>query len=574
MEKEKRKKKVMTDISSVRLQKLKISFDLTTLNLIIAFIYKESVLRTRKTLSNINKLFNSIDEKTYIDNPALNDRVWIIKKTLYARLIEGYESNADFLMSYLKNDIECSEYAKSIIDDIPLMKITHEESKYLIKKLDDTLEYGYVVTLKDIMRSILDQIDDGDFKTYKAVQEDLYDISTSIINIKRNTMSLGSDNTFSLQEELFDIVVEDALQKLKDRNRIFITGIQRWNTILSPGYLAKRLYTYLAFPGKGKSTVLLKTALDIRKYNKNIQPKDPDKRPAVLFLTLENDIAETVERIYNMTVDSDDIRNYSAEQIKKKLKKEGQLELTKDNNIDIIIKEYKNRELDTNDLYGIINDLADEGVEVVTLIIDYMKRIRPAEKASDEKTELKNISNELKEIAKFFDIPVITAQQLNRSGASVVDAALQAKKEDVTRLVGRDSIAGAWEILENSDWTCIVNPETKIDTGELFLTFKLLKRRYKSTEDSNKLRRLEYFNQPFETNSEIKLIDDINLPKPLALESLATQFAPTEDKRGATNATNRSSKDKSYDINKKDKSVFDDPDLGFEPFNFDKISNY
>ena len=40
----------------------------------------------------------------------------------------------------------------------------------------------------------------------------------------------------------------------------------------------------------------------------------------------------------------------------------------------------------------------------------------------------------------------ITAQQLNRSGASVVDAALQANKEDVTRLVGRDAIAGAWEI--------------------------------------------------------------------------------------------------------------------------------
>lgn len=40
----------------------------------------------------------------------------------------------------------------------------------------------------------------------------------------------------------------------------------------------------------------------------------------------------------------------------------------------------------------------------------------------------------------------ISAQQLNRTGASVVDAALQAKKEDVTRLVGRDAIAGAWEI--------------------------------------------------------------------------------------------------------------------------------
>jgi hypothetical protein len=364
---------------------------------------------------------------------------------------------------------------------------------------------------------------------------------------------------------MFDTVIEDSLQKLKDRNRILITGIQRLNTILAPGYQSKRLYTYLAFPGKGKSTILLMSALDIKKYNKDIKPKNPDKRPAVLFLTLENDIAETVERIYNMAVDTDDIRNYSAKQIKRKLKNEGQLELTEGNNIDIIIKEYKNRELDTNDLYSIINDLGDEGIEVICLIVDYMKRIRPAERANDEKTELKNISNELKELAKFFDIPVITAQQLNRAGASVIDAALQAKKEDVTRLVGRDAIAGAWEIQENSDVTIIINPEVKMDTSELFMTFKLLKRRYRSTESNDRLRRLDYFNHPFEAGSEIRLIPDVDLPKPLSLESLATKFEPVEDKRGKKNAIERE------DNSKKKK---DNEDLSFEPFDFDKSSQY
>lgn len=439
-------KKNMIDVKSIRLKKLKIKFDITTLNMIIAFIYKESVLRTRKTLSNIYKLFDNIDETLYEDNIYLSSRIWIIKKTLQARLFDGIETNNEYVMEYCKNDLECTDIIADIINDIPNQKISHEESKYLVKKIDDALEFGYTITIKDVMKQILNQIDDGEFKTYKAVQEDLYSIATAIINIKRNIASLGSDQTFSLQEEQFDAVIEDAVQKLRDRNRIFLTGIQRLNTILSPGYMSKRLYTYLAFPGKGKSTILLKSALDIRKYNKDIKPKDPDKRPAVLFLTLENDIAETVERIFNMSVSADDIRNYSPKQVKQILRKKGQLTLSDDNNIDIIIKEYKNREIDTNDLYSIINDLSDEGVEVIALIIDYMKRIRPAERASDEKTELKNISNELKEIAKFFDFPCITAQQLNRSGASIVDAALQANKEDVTRLVGRDAIAGAWEI--------------------------------------------------------------------------------------------------------------------------------
>ena len=166
------------------------------------------------------------------------------------------------------DDVECDEFkAETLKTILETKKISHDESKYLIKKIDDTLEFGYTITVKDIMKQILNSIDDGDFKSYRGVSEDLYSIATSIINIKRNTASLGSDQTFSLRDEMFETVIEDAVQKLKDRNRIFITGIQRLNTILAPGYLSKRLYTYLAFQGKGKSTILLKSALDIRKYN-------------------------------------------------------------------------------------------------------------------------------------------------------------------------------------------------------------------------------------------------------------------------------------------------------------------
>lgn len=398
-------KKYSNQTAYIELKLLKVKFDISTLDRTIAFIYKDSVLRTRKTLSNIYRLMNSIDPKVYEDNVNLKSRYWIIKKTIAARLYEGYESSTDFLISYLKDDVECNDDIVDILDCIPDMTITHEESKYLIRKLDDALEFGYVISAREVMLQILNSIDECDIKTYKSIQDDLYHIATTIINIKRSVVSLGSEQTFSLQDDIFDVVVDDVMNKLKDKNRIFITGIQRLNTLLSPGYLSKRLYIYLALPGKGKSTILLKSALDIKKYN-NVETKDPDKRPAVLFITMENDIAETIERIYNMEVDSDDIRNYTAKQIKKKLKKEGKLELTANSGIDIIIKEYKNREIDTNDLYGIINDLSDTGAEVITLILDYIKRIRPAERANDEKTELKNISNELKELAKYFDIPV------------------------------------------------------------------------------------------------------------------------------------------------------------------------
>lgn len=564
--------KRMLSMKDIKLKPLKIKFNVTTLDMVIAFIYKDSVLRTRKTLSNIFKLFNSLDMSNYNDNPELYNRVWIIKKTLEGKLYQGFESD-EFLSQYCLDHPECDEYKADIIKFMGNKKITHEESKHLIKKLDDTLEFGYTVTVKDIMMQLLNKIDDGDFRTYREINEDLYNIANSIISINRSTSSLNSDQTFSLQDETFEQVIEDAVQKLKDRNRIFITGIQRWNTILSPGYLSKRLYTYLAFPGKGKSTILLKSALDIRKYNAGIKTKDPDKRPAVLFLTLENDIPETVERLYNMAVDSDDLRNYTPKQVIKKIRNNG-FKLTDNDNIDIIIKEYKNRELDTNDLYTIIQDLNDDGVEVITLIVDYLKRVRPAEKAASEKEELKNITNELKELAKFFDIPVISAQQLNRNASSVVDAALQAKKEDVTRLVGRDGIAGAWEIIENSDVVIIINPEVKSDTNELFLTFKLLKRRYRSSEEDEKLRRLEYFNHPFHPENGIKLIDDIEFAKPLSLESLSTKFEAVDDKRGKTNAIERESKEEPSNDQKDKKKKKQSFDEEFEPFDIDKAANF
>lgn len=442
-------------LANLRTSKLKIRMDITTLDMVIAFLYKDSVLRTRKALSNIDKLFKSIDMSIYKENEDIDilNRIWIITKTLDAKLREGF-ANDEIIKQYCKDREDCDDYKASLIDILTKkgQKITYEESKYLLKQIDDRLQFGYAITLKEIVEEILSLLDPSDVKSYKSIAEDLSQIGNAIVNIKRKGNSLDAEQTFSLQEEVFQSVVCDALTRLKNRNRIFVTGIKYLNVILAPGYMGGRLYTYLAFPGGGKSQILLKAATDIRKYNSGIQCENPDNRPAVLFITMENSIEETVERIFNMLASDDDIRNYTEKQVCRMLREQGHLELTDKDNIDIIIKYYPNRSIDTNDLYGIIQDLEDDGVEVVALILDYLKRIRPAEPAESEKAELKNITNELKTLATYYRIPVITAQQLNRTASAIIDSAIQAKKEDVTRLIGRDGVAGAWEI-KNFLWS-------------------------------------------------------------------------------------------------------------------------
>lgn len=112
-----------------------------------------------------------------------------------------------------------------------------------------------------------------------------------------------------------------------------------------------------------------------------------------------------------------------------------------------------------------------------------------------------------------------------------------------------------------------------MDTNERYMTFKLLKRRYRSVEENEKLRTLDYFNHPFELGNDIRLIDDIELPQSVSLESLANSFGPDDKNsennkisdRGTKNATEREDK-----TNKYVKQVSDT----FDAFDFNKAINY
>ena len=244
--------------------KIKLNIDNYLLNSIIAFIYKESVLKTKKTLSNFLKLFNMLDMDFYEDKPIQSAKIWIIVNTLKVILNEKIE-NADVIKTMLKEDPECQGMRADLIETIENLSIGYEESKKLIRMMDDRLQYGYVLTIKQMTQEIMDYIDEEDYRTYKEVSDILYQLATNIIQIRRNNNSLDSDSTFSLEVDKFESCITDAVEKLQDKMKMLRTGIRRLNTLLAPAYLSKRLYNYLAFPGGGKSQILLKNAVDVKK---------------------------------------------------------------------------------------------------------------------------------------------------------------------------------------------------------------------------------------------------------------------------------------------------------------------
>ena len=515
----------MDNLQAIDCNKIQMDLDHEFLDGILGILnFKEnSVLKNRKNLTLIYKLVSAIDltTDTYNEHPKLVAKIQIIRHTIEAILNENYH-NQSIIDLYVAERPDNNILVKEMIPPARKIEISYDEALFIMESIKDRLNFGFVLSYQQKCAEISERIMLDGYGTHKELADTLYNLSTNYIKRAREVRDAESEQTFSLNPpEGFDNVILDTFKRLKDKNKKFKTGIRMLNGILGDGYRAKRLYTYLALPGGGKSSILLKTALDIKKYNAGVIPSKPGYTPTILLITMENDVDETVERIYSMVVGDenfpydeanadDDKQRAAVTDAIKRLKEDEFMTLTTENNIDIVIKYYPNQSISTDDLYTIIDDMEDDNREVIALILDYIKRIRPARKADSEKTELKNISNELKTLAKLKEIPVITAQQLNRNTATMVDQATLSGKLDVGKMMSRDGVGSSWEIIENSDVVIIIHQEV-IDEEKAYMSFKLVKRRYKCDASVGKYNKLFYFNQPYVKYSTIKFVDDLYL---------------------------------------------------------------
>ena len=469
---------------------------------------------------NLRVMFDIIDDNLYVSNPKMDARIYFIRKALDAKTTQGFKDK-DIILDFCKKD-NVDEYTQEILDNLSdYTSINYEEIGYINQKVEDKLRYAFIYDHKDALYNALERLDASQFDNTADITEEITSICTNILTASRKLTTKEAIESFSLEQEEMITAVNTIVDNLKNNSYILKTGLRSLNEITSGGFYSKKLYTFMACPANFKSGLLLKCCRDIKKYNKGIKTKS-GKRPCVLMVVLENTVEETIERLFSMVgTENVDMRNYSAAEVIKILREQGGMVLEDADDINIVIKYYPNMAINTEYLYTLIDDLYDEGNEVVALILDYIKRIKSTERAKDEKEELKHVTNELKSLAQFYNMPVITAHQINRAGAAALDAAKDAGKEDLAKFMGRSNVGTAWEVQENSDFACLINLEQKRSTGQYYLTFSRTKMRYRPSE-------LTYFNQPFMVNNRMALIDDINLDRSLAEASLKCDFNDME----------------------------------------------
>lgn len=493
--------------------KILIRIDLNMFNCMVGYLLNmESPLITFKNIQQMHKLFNKIDPKPFYINENLKIRYNFIMGVLHEIVdVRHHLILKDDLLVFINERFNHEDY-KDILDNLDKYNnMSSYQIEFTRDSINDRLNYIYLDAYKDEIRDELDKLDSNEFNSYREINENLRIIMAGLFSkIRASNLNETNIRTLSTLDENMDNVVLDLIKKFRDDSRVLKTGMKRLNEMLSPGFVGSNLYLFAGIPNAGKTLILTKSMLGIQKYNSNVKLKRPDRKPVVLFITAEDTMEKMIGRIFSDLVPNVDLKksDYSNKELAEMLKQHGFGD--SEGEINIVVKYYNEKEIDTNDIYGIIDEVEDENNEVIALIVDYVKRIRPALYAREERDELKNVTNELRNIAVNYDIPVISACQMNREAAKAVDNAIMDNKNDVAKKIGRSNIGSSWAMLENTD--ALINiytelyqdPTTKKNTK--WMSFMRMKLRY---ED---LFNVTYFVQPYSADGK-RLLDDINLPE-------------------------------------------------------------
>ena len=434
-------------------------------------------------------------------------RVLFIKKGLEARLERNLNDKV-MIMKYINGGFLDND----IIDISNFKDMNNAEIDWINETVSSALKYSFIYERTDSMIDLWQRFKSADYRTVSGIVSEIEGATAELNTLFRKAKAeTVSERAFSLTPETMEAVITDSWQEVTSSYRKLVTGMQGFNQLIGGGFENTRVYMLLGLTGVGKSMTLLNILYQLKKYNKGYRPKDPTKRPCIVMLTMENTVTETLQRLFQICTGEEFSKQSSPEEAIQKMRVEGELYLTDESPIDIIIKFKPNKSEDTSYLYTLVEDLEDEGYECIAVVQDHAKRIRSTERNPDIRLELGDIINELKTFAMLKDIPVITNSHLNRDGARTIDANATKSKADLTRLLGKSNIGESMLMLDNIDYACIINTEYDNENHK-YMVFKEIKTRVKTFRD--------YICQPFDLENEIKLVEDYYSPIPVFKESL------------------------------------------------------
>ena len=278
--------------------KVDINFDLNALNLMCSYILSENRNIRRSHLINMRNLFDILDMSLYQNDIEKMKRVNFIKKGLEAKILQNLR-DPYIVLKYINGGIIDDD----VIDINNFTSMSNDELNWINQTISEALKYAFIYNDIDKMIDICTRFKAADYRSRGAIVQEFEMLIQEIQSkFRRSRVENVSEMTFTLKDGIMDEVVKDIHEQLSNPCNKLLTGMQGINEMLGGGFESTRVYMLLGATGIGKSVTLLNLAYQIKKYNKNYKPKDPSKIPVIVYMTMENTVRETVERLFNLTV--------------------------------------------------------------------------------------------------------------------------------------------------------------------------------------------------------------------------------------------------------------------------------
>lgn len=511
--------------------KVKIFLSLNVLDQLILYSMSSNSLVTKKSLINLKRLIDIMDEEIYNEDVTLMGKFIFLREILILQIdkkIVNYqlvkEHMETFESPYLDSEaIEDTFYMIEATEDM-----SNEEVEYLAEIVQDRLLYSHFFKEADNLESALNELRTTQ-GSFRGVNERLEEVISTVYKAMKSSKVTNkfAAEDFALGSEDAEHSFEEAIEELNKPSNHIKMGSKWLNDMFGGGLENGRCYLFFGLPKSFKSGILLNIALWACKYNK-YETKDPTKVPGVVYLTQENSKRETIARIFTHCT-GEDIKHYSYSEAVSIVRKE----IKERYGVELIIKYRPHKSISTQDLAPMIDEMAElEGIECVLLVQDYTKRIRSSINESDIRLELGEVVNDFCVLAKEKNIPVVSAGQLNREGYRILENSIASNRSNIAKNLNASHVGESALMIENTDYGVIVNPEKVESLGEKYLTFKMIASRANEAERS-------YFAHPFENG--MRLIEDVELAESVAIESIGdnlTDFNPNNARENIMNKIN------------------------------------
>jgi replicative DNA helicase len=477
----------------------------------------------KKFASNTSQLFSIFNPTSYVNDYEKDVRVYMIMK-----LADSIQNNFNLntkeqILAYTDFNGKYKDKCSDILDLNKDLEITDTEMDALDKQISDQLRYAKIENAAPELIELLTNLNTDN---YDSLENEIIKISGSVDTINKDIKSAresieDSKKDVDLSSGNFVNVLDKIITKQRNPADKVKTGIRMLNDMLDGGFEKGRCYCFLGVAKGWKSGCLLNICSWAKRYNTFVT-KDPNKKPVIVYLTMENSIEETIGRFWNHCFGNEsEMKNFDKATAANMLEKAGIFTPNNPSSPELQIWYRSNRSITTSDLNGLLDDLEKEGKECVFLVLDYLKRIRPVTPNKEIRLELGAVSDELTAMAKDRDIPIVTAMQLNREAFKTLeDANSFDEKVLASDKLGVSNVGESIDIIQNCDVSIIINKmqnrvqnnDGDVEYTDRYLFVKLIATRCKQPK-------IESFKHRFKDNNDMALMEDLNLPKSLSIET-------------------------------------------------------